>query len=158
MTINAVKLYKLNNIQWVFDDPGKKIYAEAFVAGADTLVDIILGEQKLDPEGDLVLLFSDMSFPAPRGEMYKIALEDDKNESLGPNGGTFYNYFDHTWNNPTDFPLHPAPLNHPLWLCPTLSDYYDKPPIAIYIHIKGQKLPGEKIKGTKHDDISFVRI
>ena len=126
MTINAVKLYKLNNIQWVFDDPGKNIYAEAFVAGADTLVDIILGEQKLDPNGELVLLFSDMPFPAPSGEMYKLTLENHKNESLGPNEGTFYDY-----------------LDHPLWLCPTLSDYYDKPPRAIYVHIKGQELPDE---------------
>ena len=120
MTIYAVKLYKLNNIQWVFDDPAKDIYAEAFVAGADTLIDKILEKHKLDPEGNLVLLFSTEFFPSANGsaDVYKLKI-DKKNTKLGE--GTYYDL-----------------MEHKAWLCDTLLDYYKKPPKAIYFHIKGE--------------------
>ena len=35
MTINAVKLYKLNNIQWVFDDPKRKYLDRWDLLGLD---------------------------------------------------------------------------------------------------------------------------
>ena len=116
MTIYAVKLYKLNNIQWVFDDPERNIIAEAFVAGADTkAVDSILEHGYLDPEGDLILLFSTKFFP-PNDDTYKITISHKPE----PGGGTSYNYNDHD-----------------LWLCDTLLDYYKKPPKQIYFQIKG---------------------
>jgi len=116
MTIYAVKLYKLNNIQWVFDDPERNIIAEAFVAGADTLVDKVLEENNLDPEGDLILLFSTKFFP-PNDDTYKITISHKPE----PGGGTSYNCNDHD-----------------LWLCDTLLDYYQKPPKKIYFQIKGE--------------------
>ena len=126
MTINAVKLYKLNNIQWVFDDPGKNIYAEAFVAGADTkAVDSILEHGHLDPEGDLVFQFSTGTWEPYEDTIYKLNFDiDAKNEQLKEGQGAFY----------------VGPDFHSLWLSPRLLDYYDEPPGAIYVRIIGDHL------------------
>ena len=42
MSIHAVKLYLLYGVQWVFDDPTKEIWAEAFISGADGVIDDLI--------------------------------------------------------------------------------------------------------------------
>ena len=68
MSIYAVYLYKLYGMQWVFDDPSKKIVAEAFVSGADTLIDKIINEKYGPPdinnwEKGYIMRFSSSDFP-----------------------------------------------------------------------------------------------
>ena len=128
MTIHAVKLYKLNDIQWVFDDPGRNIYAEAFVAGADTLVDRILRHEHLNPEGNLVLQFSTITWAPFTDTIYKLNYDTIKNEELKEGQGTYYI----------------GPESHSLWLCPTLLDYYDEPPAAIFVKIKGEHVEDDE--------------
>ena len=126
MTMHAVKIYKLNNLEWVFDDPGRNIYAEAFVAGADTkAVDSILEHGYLDPEGDLVFQFSTGTWEPYEDTIYKLNFDiDAKNEQLKEGQGAFY----------------VGPDFHSLWLSPTLLDYYDEPPGSIYVRIIGDHL------------------
>ena len=125
MTMHAVKIYKLNNLEWVFDDPGRNIYAEAFVAGADTkAVDSILEHGYLDPEGDLVFQFSTGTWEPYEDIIYKLYRDDDKNKQLKEGQGAFY----------------VGPDFHSLWLSPTLLDYYDEPPGSIYVRIIGDHL------------------
>ena len=125
MTMHAVKIYKLNNLEWVFDDPGRNIYAEAFVAGADTkAVDSILEHGYLDPEGDLVFQFSTGTWEPYEDIIYKLYRDDDKNKQLKEGQGAFYK----------------GPAEHSLWLNPRLLDYYDELPLAIYVRIKGDHL------------------
>jgi len=109
MSIYSVKLYKLNDLQWVFDDPAKDIYREAFVAGADTLIDKIIGEY--DKNLSYTLQFSTKDFP----------------------GSIMLNLVDSTINNPrisevTDTgswweSAQEEP--HMLWLCDTLDEYIE---------------------------------
>ena len=130
MTMHAVKIYKLNNLEWVFDDPGRNIYAEAFVAGADTkAVDSILEHGYLDPEGDLAFQFSTGTWAPYDDIIYKLYCDDDKNKQLKEGQGAFYehpNFVDYT--------------KYSLWLSPRLLDYYDEPPGAIYVRIIGDHL------------------
>ena len=125
MTMHAVKIYKLNNLEWVFDDPGKNIYEEAFRAGADTMIDKILEHEHLDPEGDLVFQFSTGTWEPYEDTIYKLNFDiDAKNEQLKEGQGAFYVDIDF----------------HSLWLSPTLLDYYDEPPGSIYVRIIGDHL------------------
>ena len=125
MTMHAVKIYKLNNLEWVFDDPGKNIYEEAFRAGADTMIDKILEHEHLDPEGDLVFQFSTGTWEPYEDTIYKLNFDiDAKNEQLKEGQGAFY----------------VGPDFHSLWLSPTLLDYYDEPPGSIYVRIIGDHL------------------
>mgnify|MGYP001328923372 CR=1 FL=1 len=129
MTMHAVKIYKLNNLEWVFDDPGRNIYAEAFRAGADTMIDKILEHEHLDPEGDLVFQFSTGTWEPYEDIIYKLYRDDDKNKQLKEGQGAFYehpNFVDYT--------------KYSLWLSPRLLDYYDEPPGAIYVRIIGDHL------------------
>jgi len=113
-TINAVKLYKLNDLQWVFDDPSKNIWQEAFVNGADTLIDIIIG--KYSSNNNYVLLFSDKPFQ----DSVKIYLNRHQDKDPKTNGTHW------TQKN----------LNRQLWLCPTLFDYYETTPQNLYFSVK----------------------
>ena len=42
MTIHSLKLYKLYHTQWVFDDPAKEIWAEAFTSGTDDVIEMVI--------------------------------------------------------------------------------------------------------------------
>ena len=97
--------------QWVFDDESTELYKEAFVAGADDLLEILS-----DGKDSVVMLFSEEPFPE-----YTVRIE-----YIGPElGGS--NYFCEEYN-------------HKLWLCSALFKYFEEAPKAIYIKIKPVKI------------------
>ena len=125
MSIYAVKLYKLNGMQWVFDDPTNNIYREAFVAGADTLIDkIIARDHNLDEvkNKEFVLTFSLIDFP---GSTIIERLSQKAAMSYGANelveSGSWW---------------HSDPEDQLLWLCPTLSVYADDEVDTLFFQIK----------------------
>jgi hypothetical protein len=93
--------------QWMFDDESKGLEQEAFVAGADTLLDIL--SQGAD---EVVLLFSDNNFPDS-----DTVIEMKKTDA----GGTYYYCLAHDMD---------------IWLCPALFLYYPIAPKRIYIKVK----------------------
>lgn len=93
--------------QWVFDDESKGLVKEAFVAGADTLLDILTqGKDKA------TVIFSENSFPDHQLEVILKSTDET---------GSFY--FSEKYQ-------------HELWLCPALFLYYPIAPKAIFIKIK----------------------
>lgn len=109
MSIYSVKLYKLNGLQWVFDDPAKDIYREAFVAGADTLIDKIIG--KYDKDTNYTLQFSTKDFP---GSIMINLIEDPKEWDEVPEITDTGSW----WVTAQEKP-------HVLWLCDTLDEYIE---------------------------------
>jgi Family of unknown function (DUF6717) len=106
--ISVIYPYKHKG-QWVFDDESKELDKEAFVAGADTLLD------KLTDNGSkCIVVFSEHNFPDAEHVV----------EIQGPEmDGT--NYYS-------------AELDHVLWLCPALLKYFNSPPENIFFQIKPQ--------------------
>ena len=109
MSIYSVKLYKLNELQWVFDDPDKNIYREAFVAGADTLIDKIIG--KYDKDLSYTLQFSTKDFPGSIMINLVDSTIDNPRISEVTDTGSW-------WETAQDEP-------HMLWLCDTLDEYIE---------------------------------
>lgn len=93
--------------QWQFDDPSRDVYNEAFVAGADDLLDILT-----DGANKCTAMFSENSFPD-----HQLALILKKTDETGSD------YYCEKYN-------------HNLWLCPALYLYYPKAPQNIYLKIK----------------------
>jgi len=104
--ISVINPYKWKGM-WVFDDESKDLDKEAFVAGADTLLD------KLTDNGiECVVVFSQHKFPDAEHMVEKMGPEMD---------GT--NYYS-------------KELDHVLWLCPALLKYFESPPEEIWFQIK----------------------
>ena len=95
--INVIHPYKYEG-QWVFDDTSKELDKEPFVAGADTLIDIVT-----DHAEKCHILFSQNKFP---DALFRV----DKVKEYGPEGGTDYVS---------------QKFKHKLWLCPALLKYFD---------------------------------
>lgn len=93
--------------QWMFDDEQKGLYKEAFVAGADDLLDKLCeGAEKC------TAMFSSSSFP---DHQISMILQHSDEE-----GSDYYcEKFDHN-----------------LWLCPALFKYFPTAPRAIFLKIK----------------------
>ena len=109
MSIYSVKLYKLNELQWVFDDPAKNIYREAFVSGADTLIDKIIGEY--DKNANYTLQFSTKDFPGSiMINLIENPMEWDEVPEITDTGSW--------WVTAQEEP-------HVLWLCDTLDEYIE---------------------------------
>ncbi len=123
MSIYAVHLYKLYGVQWVFDDPSKDIVAEAFVCGADTLIDKIITKKFGNPEDNTwyndnyVMRFSRNDFPGsysieyqPSEGLRNNSIDIKENMEIVDNGSYWvYNGDD---------------KEHLLWLCDTLDEYF----------------------------------
>ena len=104
-TISPYKYYG----GWVFDDESAGLVKEAFVSGADTLLDKISeGRERV------VVMFSDREFP---DHQLKLDRVDD-----GVYGGG------------TDYRC--ESLDHDLWLCPALNLYYPISPKHLFLKIK----------------------
>lgn len=98
----------IHGSSWVFDDNNVGLVKEPFVAGADTLLDVVSeGREKC------TALFSQIKFPSAQYTLTYKAGEI--------NSGT--DYFCEE-------------LNHDLWLCPALGCYFDESPKTIYLEIK----------------------
>lgn len=106
--INVIHPYKYNT-QWVFDDESKELDKEPFVAGADTLLDIIT------MNGDKCqITFSEHKFPGAQTVVRHIGPELD--------GDLYYS----------------DEYSHTLWLCPALLKYFNEPPKHIYFEVKNK--------------------
>lgn len=107
-SIFTLEPYKTKTGQWVFDDPAVGLVKEAFVCGADALLDDLTEDIK-DAENGVTLLFSENAFP---GSMCITRTHEESN-------GNWY---------VTDY-------GHELWLCPALYKYFPKAPEKIYLKV-----------------------
>lgn len=98
---------------WVFDDPRVGLDKEAFVAGADTLLDAIS-----EGKDRVTVMFSDIEFPDHDLRLDRV---DDEEELEEFKTGTDY---------------YCEELEHELWLCPALNLYYPISPKHLYLKIK----------------------
>lgn len=95
--------YKQNGI-WMFDDKERDIKGEAFVAGADTVLDKLCKGRV-----DCTIVFSHIKFPSA-----KLTAK----------------YISGDITSGTDYYCPEVEQN--LWLCPTLGAYYNYSPEIIY--------------------------
>ena len=120
--INIIKPYK-HHEQWVFDDPSVGLEREAFVAGADTLLDIVT--EDIPNAGDgIVVLFSAGKFPS-----YNVLLK----WKHGDEDGNFYSCFR---DNEQPVATHNSCEPLEAWLCPALFKYYEDAPKELYLQVK----------------------
>lgn len=93
---------------WVFDDERVGLYREAFVSGADLILDRLTAHIP-DAANGFRLLFSATPFPG-----YDVKVDWVREEYEG------------NWYRAEEY-------NREGWLCPALYLYYDKAPKEIYI-------------------------
>jgi len=115
-TINP---YIFNNM-WVFDDEAVGLVKEAFVAGADLLLDVV---QNRFGRG-FSLTFSNQELPE-----YDYCL-DYQGEGVGKG---------------SDFIEQTTKIK--AWLCPALFLYYDKAPEKLYVKVKPNTVTDEACPG-----------
>jgi hypothetical protein len=111
--INIIAPYKYLDI-WVFDDAKKGLVQEAFVGGADTILDTLTSNIP-DAENGFVLIFSSSEFP---GSQYRLAWSREDRS-----GNIYYS----------------PDLKLEGWLCPALLRYFEQPPAELHIQIKPRK-------------------
>ena len=111
-SIYTIEPYKTLHGQWVFDDPGRGLFREAFVAGVDTMLDDITHDNPW-AWGGFNLLFSAIQFP---GYTHLLTKKDEES------GGAWY-FGDINGNEMTG------------WLCPALLTYFEEIPEEIFIQI-----------------------
>ena len=97
--------------QWVFDDESTDLVREPFVAGADTMIDVITKHIPNASKGFL-LLFSSGPFPGHQAMLAWQREEMDGNVYL--------------WEE----------ANMEGWLCPALLKYFALAPREIYLQVK----------------------
>jgi hypothetical protein len=108
--INVIAPYKYLDI-WVFDDAKKGLVQEAFVGGADTIIDLLAAHIP-DAEKGFVLLFSGAEFP---GFQHQVEWRREQG-----NGNVYYSQH----------------LQVEGWLCPALLRYFDSPPSKLFLQVK----------------------
>lgn len=112
-SIMSIIPYKENG-QWMFDDLSVGLIREAFVSGADEIMDAISSAFENGDKG-FILIFSSSPFPD-----YQFKAEWVREE------------FDGNWYFSED-------LNIEGWLCPALFKYFDEAPKSIYFKAKELK-------------------
>jgi hypothetical protein len=110
--INVIAPYKHLGI-WVFDDPRTGLVQEAFVSGADTMIDRAVA-QIPDAANGFVMVFSASPFPG-----HRFRLDWRRDEYSG------------NWYYSPDFDLEG-------WLCPALFRYFASAPKHIYVQVKSR--------------------
>jgi hypothetical protein len=110
-SIMVIQPYK-HKETWVFDDDAVGLLREAFVSGADTIIDRMVAGIP-DAEQGFTLLFSAGPFPG-----YQVRLERRREEY----GGNWY---------------YSPDLDMEGWLCPSLLKYFENAPTEIYAQCKG---------------------
>lgn len=108
--ICVIRPYKYHGT-WVFDDPATGLVREAFVAGADDMLDIATAHIPKAQKG-FTLIFSARPFPG-----HTIRLEWMREEM----DGNVYLWREHGQEG---------------WLCPALLKYFDRAPENIYVQVK----------------------
>ena len=110
--ITAIKPYKWEGL-WVFDDDRVGLQREAFVAGADTMIDAAVERKGIkDAEKGFLLLFSPDPFPGADVKLAWLRAEM---------GGNVYG-----WENLEG------------WLCPALFRYFTSAPPVIYAEFRAR--------------------
>lgn len=99
---------------WVFDDEATGLVKEPFVAGADTMLDIITDHGK-----ECSLTFAGSDFPDRQYMLHKVG--------PGVGGGTIYDFNGKV--NGVDTAVN-------MWLCPALFKYFEEAPDKIYFKAK----------------------
>jgi len=102
--------YKFEGV-WVFDDPKVDLVREAFVSGADDIIDLMVRELN-SPEDGFNLFFSRAPFP---GYQHCFARQHEE--------------FDGWWYTTEKY-------NISGWLCPALFKYFDQAPANLYALVK----------------------
>lgn len=113
-SIMVIRPYKLEGAMWVFDDPSTGLVKEAFVAGADDILDRAVEMLGADPIKGLQVAFSAKPFPG-----HQIVLEHKRQD-------------EHEVGNYYFCPK----FNIEGWFCPALLLYFPKPPAKIYAQFK----------------------
>ncbi len=108
--INVIAPYKYLDI-WVFDDAKKDLVQEAFVGGADTIIDLLTSHIPNASSG-FVLIFSGAEFPG-----YQHRVEWRREQGTG---NVYYS----------------PDLQVEGWLCPALLRYFGSPPAEIFLQVK----------------------
>ena len=111
----VISPYKWNG-QWVFDDESKDLNREAFIAGADTIIDAMVQDIPNAKDG-FNLLFSAQPFPGYQVVVKRIGYEYE---------GTIYACEE---------------LGIVGWLCASLLDYFTEAPEFIYAQVKAIENP-----------------
>jgi hypothetical protein len=114
-TIGMIEVYKFNGY-WVFDDAATGLSREAFVAGADMLIDNIVADIP-NAETGFICVFSKNPFPTYQ---YKLKLKTRGDDISG------------NWYTCEE-------LEIDSWLCGSLYKYFDVEPETIYIEVKESK-------------------
>ena len=124
MSIKSVRLYKMGEAMWVFDDEPELIYGEAFVNGADEAIEIAIQHKyghKHQSGDEYVLTFSDIDYKTD----YILTLDYHNNDV----GDSYWNFIirDEYLNN--------AEIEKQVWLCPTFHTYFGTDTKTIYFDI-----------------------
>ena len=130
MSIHTVKLYKYNGVQWVFDDPAKQIYAEAFVGGADDLIDACFKQNgwKYNTQMNYTLQFSTKDFPGSTHlEFLPTMSVQEYNQVEVTDSGSYWICY--SINNE----------ERVIWLCDTLNEYASHEDRLLFFNIKASK-------------------
>ena len=106
-SINLIIPYRYEGM-WVFDDPRVGLNKEPFVAGADTMIDLLVADVPNAAKG-FRLLFSASAFPG-----CQVKLEWKREESGG------------NWYYSPEFKMEG-------WLCPALFKYFEQAPKEIHV-------------------------
>jgi hypothetical protein len=115
--IMVIKPYKWSGM-WVFDDPAVGLEREAFVGGADLLIDKMVERENIrDAESGFLLIFSKDPFPGSTFQFKWLRKEGggDIYEAEGQEG----------------------------WLCPALYKYFEAAPASIHIQAKAVTSAGK---------------
>lgn len=99
---------------WVFDDEATGLVKEPFVAGADTMLDIIT-----DHGTECSLTFAANDFPDRQYVLHYVG--------MGVGGGAVYDF---------EGKVNGVDVTHNLWLCPALFKYFEEAPEKIYFKVK----------------------
>lgn len=108
--------------QWVFDDESKGLDKEAFVSGADTIMDMLYltayqaTEMNIPSDAQFSLRFSSTPF---EGHQYRF-------DWVGDNGAESQD--DGQWNQYEE-----PTFRIGGWLCPSMLDYFESAPKHIYV-------------------------
>ena len=119
-TIGMLEVYKYSGC-WVFDDAAQGLVREAFVSGADTLIDNMVADIP-NAESGFICVFSKNPFPT---HQYKLDLKTRGDEIIG------------NWYTCKELEIDG-------WLCGSLYKYFDIEPETIYIEVKECKHPTPK--------------
>jgi hypothetical protein len=109
-SICVIKPYRYEGI-WVFDDESTGLDKEAFVSGADVIIDLMT-EHIPNAHDGFVMIFSGNPFPSHEHHLTWQREED---------GGNWY--------------LHEE-FGQEGWLCPALFLYFENAPKDIYVKVE----------------------